>query len=102
MLSPKRRRKRRGSGSIERSQDAVAKVDEELGETKEAIAGKPAAIADELGDLLFAVEPGAKNQLDAETVLAASTKKFITRFHAMERELKNREANWASRSRGAG
>ena len=46
------------------------------------------ALADEIGDLLFAVVNLArKNQLDAETVLAAATEKFITRFHAMEREL---------------
>ena len=69
--------------------DVVAKVDEELGETKEAIARKnPEAIADELGDLLFAVvNLVRKNQLEAETVLAAATEKFITRFHALEREL---------------
>lgn len=68
----------------------IAKVDEELGETKEAIAsGDPQAIADEMGDLLFAVVNLArKSQLDAETVLAAATEKFITRFHRMEREFK--------------
>jgi MazG family protein len=69
--------------------DVVAKVDEELGETKEAIASQNAdAMADELGDLLFAVVNLArKSQLDAETVLAAATEKFISRFHALEREL---------------
>src|SRR5262249_1843706 len=36
--------------------DVVAKVDEELGETKEAIASQRSdAVADEIGDLLFAV-----------------------------------------------
>ena len=45
-------------------------------------------MADELGDLLFAVvNLVRKNQLDAETVLAAATEKFIARFHALEREL---------------
>lgn len=69
--------------------DVIAKVDEELSETKEAIAsGIETAVADEIGDLLFAaVNLARKNQLDAETVLAAATEKFITRFHAMEREL---------------
>ena len=69
--------------------DVIAKVDEELGETKEAIAGKnPDAIADEMGDLLFAVvNMVRKNKLDAETLLAAATEKFITRFHVMVREL---------------
>ena len=69
--------------------EVVAKVDEELAETKDAIASRNAqAIADEMGDLLFAVvNLVRKNKLDAETVLAAATEKFIMRFHAMEREL---------------
>lgn len=67
----------------------IAKVDEELGETKEAIASDDQeAIANEMGDLLFAVVNLArKSQLDAETALAAATEKFIARFHALEREL---------------
>ena len=69
--------------------DVVAKVDEEMSEAKEAIAsGHQAAIADEMGDLLFAVvNLTRKSQLEAEIVLAAATEKFIARFHAMEREL---------------
>ncbi len=69
--------------------DVIAKVDEELAEAKEAIgSGDREAIADEVGDLLFAVVNLArKSQLDAETVLAAATEKFIVRFHALEREL---------------
>lgn len=69
--------------------DVTAKVEEELGEAKEAIAsGEQNAIADEIGDLLFAaVNLARKNELDAETVLAAATEKFIARFHAMEKEL---------------
>ncbi|HEY3662633.1 MAG TPA: nucleoside triphosphate pyrophosphohydrolase [Chthoniobacterales bacterium] len=69
--------------------DVIAKVDEELGEAKEAIAsGDEKASADELGDLLFAVvNLVRKRQLDAETVLAAATEKFIARFHALELEL---------------
>lgn len=69
--------------------DVVAKVDEELGEVKEALAaGDTEAIADEIGDLLFAtVNLARRSQLDAETLLAAATEKFIARFHAMEQEL---------------
>ncbi len=69
--------------------EVVAKVDEELAETKDAISSQNAeAMADEMGDLLFAVvNLVRKNKLDAETVLAAATEKFIRRFHAMEREL---------------
>ena len=72
--------------------DVLAKVDEELGEVKQAIESKnPEAIAGEMGDLLFAVvNLIRKNHLDAETMLAASTEKFISRFHAMERELEKR------------
>ncbi|CAN5447460.1 nucleoside triphosphate pyrophosphohydrolase [soil metagenome] len=70
--------------------DVVAKVDEELAEAKAALAVQdPDAIADELGDLLFAVvNLVRKSKLEAETVLAGATEKFIERFHAMERELK--------------
>ncbi len=70
--------------------DVVRKVDEEVTETKEAMAsGEQDAIADEIGDLLFAtVNLARKNNLDAETLLAAATEKFITRFHALEREVK--------------
>ena len=69
--------------------DVLAKVDEELGETKTAISsGAPAEIEDEIGDLLFAVVNLArKNNLDAESALGVATRKFIERFHAMEREL---------------
>jgi MazG family protein len=68
----------------------VAKVEEELDETKRAIAADdPAAISEELGDLLFAVVNLArKHRLEAETILGAATEKFIGRFHAMEVELK--------------
>jgi len=69
--------------------EVVAKVEEELGEVKEAIAsGREDAIAAEIGDLFFAVVNLArKNGLDAETALAAATEKFISRFHAMEEAL---------------
>ncbi|MGH8093518.1 MAG: nucleoside triphosphate pyrophosphohydrolase [Chthoniobacterales bacterium] len=70
--------------------DVVAKVDEELAETKEAITSQNhEAMADEMGDLLFAVANLIrKSALDAETVLAAATEKFIARFHTVERELR--------------
>jgi MazG family protein len=72
--------------------DVVAKVDEELAETKEAIASRdPAAIADEMGDLLFAVVNLArKSHLDAETTLQTATDKFVTRFNKLEDALRAR------------
>ena len=72
--------------------DVVAKVDEELAETKEAIASRdPEAIADEMGDLLFAVVNLArKSNLDAESVLQQATDKFVLRFTQVEDELRAR------------
>lgn len=72
--------------------DVVAKVDEELGETKEAIAGgNSAEIADEIGDLLFAVVNLArKTGLDAEETLQTGTEKFVARFNQVEDELRAR------------
>ncbi|MEY2489136.1 MAG: nucleoside triphosphate diphosphatase [Verrucomicrobiota bacterium] len=72
--------------------DVVAKVDEELAEAKEAIASRDSgAIADEIGDLLFAVVNLArKSKLDAETVLQTATDKFVSRFSRVEDELRAR------------
>ncbi len=72
--------------------DVIAKVDEELAEAKEAIASRdPSAIADEIGDLLFAVVNLArKNKLDAESALQAATDKFVLRFSRVEDELRAR------------
>jgi nucleoside triphosphate diphosphatase len=72
--------------------DVMAKVEEELLETKEAIqSGKQEMIEDEIGDLLFAVVNLArKSQIDAETALQSATDKFVTRFNRLEDELKTR------------
>jgi len=72
--------------------EVVAKVDEELAETKEAIAARdPGAISDEIGDLLFAVvNLTRKSKLDAETALQAATDKFVSRFGKVEDELRAR------------
>ncbi|MFN2476433.1 MAG: nucleoside triphosphate pyrophosphohydrolase [Chthoniobacterales bacterium] len=72
--------------------DVVAKVDEELAETKSAMAAAERdAIGEEIGDLLFAVVNLArKQQLDAETLLQAATDKFTRRFAAVEDEVKSR------------
>ena len=68
----------------------LAKVDEELAETRAAISsGDEDAISDELGDLLFAVVNLArKSKLHAETTLQTATDRFITRFHLLEDELR--------------
>ena len=75
--------------------EVIAKVDEELAETKQAIAsGKADEMAEEIGDLLFAVVNLArKKKLDAETLLQAATDKFVRRFNAVEDELQAQGKN---------
>jgi MazG family protein len=72
--------------------DVIAKVEEELKETKSALASAEARmIADEIGDLLFAVVNLARKcQLDAESLLQSATDKFVTRFNEMEDRLRAR------------
>lgn len=64
----------------------IAKVREELAEVEAALAAQDeAAIAEELGDLLFAVVNITRYlKLDAETVLRAANSKFEQRFQYME------------------
>lgn len=66
-----------------------AKFDEEVAEIHEAIkAGDAPSLQAEVGDLLFtAVNLARKLGVDAETALAGSTNRFISRFQAIEREL---------------
>jgi MazG family protein len=79
--------------------DVIAKVEEELGELKQAVASLATAspsrggqdrqaIEEEIGDLLFAVVNLARKcKLDAESALQAATEKFVTRFNRLEDEL---------------
>jgi MazG family protein len=72
--------------------DVIAKVEEELGETRDAISSQQQdSIEDELGDLLFAVVNLARKcKIDAETALQCGTDKFVRRFNRLEDELKIR------------
>ena len=72
--------------------DVVAKVDEEINETKEAIASKDRArIEEEIGDILFAVVNLARKcKIDAESALQRATGKFVTRFNRLEDEMRRR------------
>jgi MazG family protein len=73
--------------------DVIAKIEEELGETKQTIvaAANEQGIEDEIGDLLFAVVNLARKcKLDAEMALQAATNKFIARFNRLEDELQLR------------
>jgi tetrapyrrole methylase family protein/MazG family protein len=69
----------------ENSDQVVAKVDEELGELKEAIQEKsPLEQQKELGDLLFSITQLARHlNFDAEQALRMTNKKFEKRFIKM-------------------
>ena len=74
----------------ESARDVVEKVREELAEVEEEFNGVPSKerLAEEMGDLLFAVVNLARVlSLDAESSLQAATDKFSRRFQSMEREI---------------
>jgi MazG family protein len=75
--------------------DVIAKVEEELGETRKAIRSRQEErIEDEIGDLLFAVVNLARKcKIDAESALQSATNKFVARFSRLENELKTRGKN---------
>ena len=65
------------------------KIDEEIGELREALAGgDPAPIRDEFGDMLFSlVNLGRHLKLDSEAALSGTNDKFRRRFHYVEQAL---------------
>ncbi len=67
----------------------LAKIDEELAEVREALAGEDReAIRDEVGDLLFTVANLARKlDLDPEAALAATNQKFRRRVGQVEQAL---------------
>ncbi|HBH35398.1 MAG TPA: nucleoside triphosphate pyrophosphohydrolase [Gammaproteobacteria bacterium] len=67
----------------------LAKCHEELAEIEEALKQKDQQqIADEIGDLLFAVVNLARfADVDAEAALKGSSERFVTRFQFIERKL---------------
>jgi len=69
--------------------DVLAKVEEELQETREAIKDQDAAaVQEEIGDLLFAVvNLGRFHQIDTEAALRGTIDKFTKRFQEIERRL---------------
>jgi tetrapyrrole methylase family protein/MazG family protein len=69
--------------------DVVAKVDEELAELRSAMASATSKeVKEEIGDLLFAVVNVARFlKIDPEDALSETVRKFIRRFHEVERRL---------------
>lgn len=72
--------------------DVVAKVREELGELDDAVlSGKPSAVEDEFGDLLFTCMNLARHLgVDPERSLRGANKKFTRRFQEMESQSRDR------------
>lgn len=76
----------------EDSSGALEKVEEELGELREAVAERKSEnpadsghVKEELGDLLFSVTNYARHvKVDAESALEGATAKFARRFRAVE------------------
>jgi nucleoside triphosphate diphosphatase len=79
------------------SQGVRAKVDEELAELDEAREqGNPDAVADEMGDLLFAVANLARHLgIDPEDALRSGSDKFERRFQALEKYLDEQGKDWS-------
>ncbi len=72
------------------SSGAIGKIDEELGELKQAIAsGTSEQVADEMGDLLFSIVNTCRFlKVDAESALEGTTRKFSRRFREVERRVR--------------
>jgi len=70
----------------ERVEDVTAKLDEEVGEFKDTLAGKdPAAMEDELGDIFFVLVNIARFiGVNPEDALRKTISKFISRFKYIE------------------
>lgn len=76
--------------------DAVfEKLDEELGEVRDAIKAQDQAhIQEELGDVLFVIANLARKlKVDPETALRDANAKFDRRFREIERRLESEESN---------
>ena len=71
-------------------EDVFAKVDEEIGELKQAVRdGSKQECREELGDLLFAVVNVARFLgIDPEEALAGTNRKFLQRFSYIEQQLR--------------
>lgn len=80
-------------------QDVFAKIEEEVLEVKaelEAKEIKPAALGEELGDLMFAVVNLCRHaKQDPETLLRQANQKFTKRFHGVETQVQNSGKDFA-------
>jgi MazG family protein len=78
-----------------RTDDVFDKLDEEIGELREAVAaGDAAHIHEEIGDLLFTIANIARKvNVNAEEALQSTNRKFMRRFESMEAQVHERGQN---------
>ncbi|PYQ57026.1 MAG: nucleoside triphosphate pyrophosphohydrolase [Acidobacteria bacterium] len=78
-----------------RAEDVFEKIDEEIGELRDAIDGKnPQNIHDEIGDLLFSIANIARKlDVSPEEALQSANRKFMRRFEVMERSVRSEGRN---------
>jgi len=68
--------------------DVVDKVEEEIQEVKEELQGDRSGLAEELGDLMFAVVNICRHaKEDPEALLRQANEKFTQRFHVVEAQV---------------
>ena len=74
-----------------RTEDVFEKLDEEIGELREATGDQ---VQEELGDLLFTIANIARKlNVNPEEALQATNRKFMRRFEAMERAVRSKGKN---------
>lgn len=78
-----------------RTEDVFDKVDEELGELREAVAsGDNEHVHEEIGDLLFTIANIARKvNVNPEEALQSTNRKFMRRFGSMESQVRERGQN---------
>jgi len=80
------------------SQGVMAKIEEEMGEFRDALAeGNPDRVCEEIGDILFSiVNLGRHLKINSEEALSAANRKFEERFLYIEDRLRERGKDPAS------
>ncbi len=75
-----------------RTEDVVAKIEEEVAEVRRAVASEgPIRTEEEIGDLLFSIASLARRLgVEPESALRKANEKFTARFEAVERALEAR------------
>jgi tetrapyrrole methylase family protein/MazG family protein len=78
-----------------RTEDVFDKLDEEMGELREAVAtGDNDHIHEEIGDLLFTIANIARKvNVNPEEALQSTNRKFMRRFASMETQVRERDQN---------